>query len=536
MGFDGQAFFQSYLEGKTKQRTKYKDKATDELDRLEKSRPQLIALAKKKDELKGAARTTVSRLESYGATPDMIKAAVAEGPTGLSDLETALSKVVANKGLEFTKANVDAIAGITLDAKLTNVSVDALIDQTYGGAIDYKLGDYEGAQDLNWWQKLSGEGAMASMRKELDKTAVYDGKSLFDLDDYANSAAYNQVGGESFLTYNQPKFFGVGDVGKARIEINTVINENNALNTNLAQAKKLRDDIERAESLLNATEAPTNEAEVRKTITDNKLLLEANLVQRKDILDREVKPFLDTQVAGYYEDTYMDLMGTSIDGYVGLPGYHNSFRSGVVESGVPDTIKEVNNNNKIEKVELGETGLKLLDTNLEIKDSEGNSIIRNSGVFLKPIDESKGLYIFKAANGDVHIYNNKEGVIYPEGYTERYLNNTNVPQSIIDIVNTFSGVKASVDKPEVTAMKDAMAEITYAEWFALIEKMNKAKGKNAKAVKTKIAKELKEKGLPLTAQEMEDIGGKDLFKSATEVVTESEPFVPRRKRKKRGDN
>ena len=534
MGFDGQAFFQSYLEGKTKQRTEYKERATTERDRLEKSRPQLIALAKKKDELKGAARTTVSRLESYGATSDMIKAAIAEGPTGLSDLETALSKVVANKGLEFTKANVDAIAGITLDAKLTNVSVDALIDQTYGGAVDYKLGDYEGAQDLSWWQKLSGEGAMASMRKELDKTAVYDGKSLFDLDDYANSAAYNQVGGESFLTYNQPKFFGVGNVGNARIEIQTVLGDNNALNTNLAQAKKLRDDIERAESLLNATEAPTNEAEVRKTITDNKLLLEANLVQRKDILDREVKPFLDTQVAGYYEDTYMDLMGTSIDGYVGLPGYHNSFRSGVVESGVPDFVTNTNTTSTFNK-ELQENGRTLLDNSLEVKDNDGNFIKRNSDTTLVPLDESQGLYMFKASNGDVHIYDFNEDEIFSVNNTNEYLSVPNIPTNIIDAVNKFSGKKVPVDKPEVTAMKDAMAEITYAEWFSLIEKMNKARGKNAKAVKTKITKELKEKGLPLTAQEMEDIGGKDLFKSATEVVDAKEPFVPRKSRRRGGN-
>lgn len=522
MGFDGKAFFQSYLEGKTKQRTDSKDRATTERDRLEKSRPQLIALAKKKDELKGAARTTVSRLESYGATSDMIKAAVAEGPTGLSDLETALSKVVANKGLEFAKANVDAIAGITLDAKLTNVSVDALIDQTYGGAIDYKLGDYEGAQDLNWWQKLSGEGAMSDMRKELDKTSVYDGKSLYDLDDYANSAAYNQVGGESFLTYNQPKFFGVGNVGNARIEINAVIGDNNALNVNLAQAKKLRDDIEGAESLLSAAEAPTNREEVIKTLANNKALLEANLTQRKDILDREIKPFLDTQVAGYYEDTYMDLMGTSIDGYVGLPGYHNSFRSGSEE-------EEQNDANMLTPLrdytkDLEEKGRTLLDTNLEIKDSEGNSIIRNSDVFLKPIDESKGLYIFKAANGDVHIYNNKEGNIYPAAYTERYLNTPKVPQAIIDIVNKFSGKK-----------KKATLSITYTDWLALIEKMTKARGKNAKAVKAKIAKELEEKGLPLTVQEMETLGGVDLFKPANEVVTKEETFVPRKNRRRGGN-
>ncbi len=531
MGFDGQAFFRSYLEGKTKQRTEYKDRAMTELDRLEKSRPQLIALAKKKDELKGAARTTVSRLESYGATSDMIKAAIAEGPTGLSDLETALSKVVANKGLEFTKANVDAIAGITLDAKLTNVSVDALIDQTYGGAVDYKLGDYEGAQDLSWWQKLSGEGAMASMRKELDKTAVYDGKSLFDLDDYANSAAYNQVGGESFLTYNQPKFFGVGNVGKARIEIQTVLGDNNALNANLSQAKKLRDEIELTESNLKATTDASQRKESQKVLSKLKLELDANLVQRKGILDREVKPFLDTQVAGYYEDTYMDLMGTSIDGYVGLPGYHNSFRSGVVESGVPDFVTTTSTFNR----ELQENGRTLLDNSLEVKDNDGNFIKRNSDTTLVPLDESQGLYMFKASNGDVHIYDFNNDEIFSVNNTNEYLSVPNIPTNIIDAVNKFSGKELPINKPEVTAMKDAMAEITYAEWFALIEKMNKAKGRNAKAVKTKITKELKEKGLPLTVQEMEDIGGKDLFKSSTEVVTENEPFVPRRNRR-RGTN
>ena len=528
MGFDGQAFFQKYLEGKTKQRTDNKERAMAERDRLEKSRTQLISLAKKKDELKGAARTTVSRLESYGATPDMIKAAVAEGPTGLSDLETALSKVVANKGLEFTKANVDAIAGITLDAKLTNVSVDALIDQTYGGAVDYKLGDYEGAQDLNWWQKLSGEGAMASMRKELDKTAVYDGKSLFDLDDYANSAAYNQVGGQSFLTYNQPKFFGVGNVGNARIEIQTVLGDNNALNSNLAQAKDLRDQIELTESNLKATTDESQRKDSRKVLAKLKLELDENLVQRRGILDREIKPFLDTQVAGYYEDTYMDLMGTTIDGYVGLPGYHDSFRSGVVESGVPDTITSITSTTQ----ELKPNAITLLDNSLEVKDNDGNFIERNSDTTLKPLDESKGLFMFKAANGDVHIYSRENDEIYSVANTKEYLSIPNIPTNIIDAVNKFSGKELSIDKPEVIAMKKAMSEITYAKWLALIEKMNKAKGKNAKAVKTKITKELKEKGLPLTMQEMEVIGGIDLFKSATEVVIDQEPFVPRKKNRR----
>ena len=304
--------------------------------------------------------------------------------------------------------------------------------------------------------------------------------------------------------------------------IHTVIGDNNALNVNLAQAKKLRDDIEGAESLLSAAEAPTNREEVIKTLANNKALLEANLTQRKDILDREIKPFLDTQVAGYYEDTYMDLMGTSIDGYVGLPGYHNSFRSGSEE-------EEQNDANMLTPLrdytkDLEEKGRTLLDTNLEIKDSEGNSIIRNSDVFLKPIDESKGLYIFKAANGDVHIYNNKEGNIYPAAYTERYLNTPKVPQAIIDIVNKFSGKK-----------KKATLSITYTDWLALIEKMTKARGKNAKAVKAKITKELKEKGLPLTVQEMETLGGVDLFKPANEVVTKEETFVPRKNRRRGGN-
>tara|TARA_R110001632_G_scaffold3563_3_gene15778 strand:+ start:1574 stop:3172 length:1599 start_codon:yes stop_codon:yes gene_type:complete len=532
MGFDGKAFFQSYLEGKTKQRTDSKDRATTERDRLEKSRPQLIALAKKKDELKGAARTTVSRLESYGATSDMIKAAVAEGPTGLSDLETALSKVVANKGLEFAKANVDAIAGITLDAKLTNVSVDALIDQTYGGAIDYKLGDYEGAQDLNWWQKLSGEGAMSDMRKELDKTSVYDGKSLYDLDDYANSAAYNQVGGESFLTYNQPKFFGVGNVGNARIEINAVIGDNNALNVNLAQAKKLRDDIEGAESLLSAAEAPTNREEVIKTLANNKALLEANLTQRKDILDREIKPFLDTQVAGYYEDTYMDLMGTSIDGYVGLPGYHNSFRSDVVESGIPDTIKDGNNNKKIEKVELGENGLRLSDSSLESKDSAGNVIITNSDFTLVPIEGSTNLHMFKAANGDVHLFDLKDDIIYSVQQTKSFLNSSEIPNKVKDSIIKFSGVSDSVEK---TPMQEAMSTITFGDWEKKIKIINSKSRVIKESKKKELREELEALGLPLSIEQMKNAGGKSLFKKGNTSTNEElsdEAFVPRQVRRK----
>ena len=47
--------------------------------------------------------------------------------------------------------------------------------------------------------------------------------------------------------------------------------------------------------------------------------------------------------------------------------------------------------------------------------------------------------------------------------------------------------------------------------------------------------ELKEKGLPLTVQEMETLGGVDLFKPANEVVTKEEPFVPRKNRRRGGN-
>ena len=323
-GMDVQAFLTGFLGEKARQITKRKDKAEEEIDLFKRNRDTYIQAAEERKQLRSNADLLVNRLKNYGVTDDMIAAAAAEGPNGLTDLSRTLSTAVNKQGLKFVQDNIGMYVDATVDKTAfgENLDINTILDQAYGIG-SYEAGDYKPTQEYGFFDKLFGKNAMDEAYAELDKEPVWDGMSLYDLRQYAQGKAYKDVGGDSYITYKSPLVFSPDDVSGEVIELNRIKNTVEA-NEDYIQAeadiKEARDNIEKF-SAFKDSDDPAN-----KGLYDSAVqALELAQDRKSQLLSQFLDPYLEGRIGTYTGDTYLMRMGTSIDSLFGIPGYSEKF-------------------------------------------------------------------------------------------------------------------------------------------------------------------------------------------------------------------
>ena len=190
-GMDVQAFLTGFLGESARQITKRKEKAEEEIDYFKRNRDQFIQAAEQRKQLRANAGTLANRLKDYNVSDEMLAAAAAEGPTGLTDLHRTLQDASRKHGLDFVKDNIGLYVDASVDkaALGEDFDINTILDQAYGiGA--YESGDYKPTQEYGFFGKLFGKNAMDSAYAELDKEPVWDGMSLYDLRQFAQNKAY----------------------------------------------------------------------------------------------------------------------------------------------------------------------------------------------------------------------------------------------------------------------------------------------------------------------------------------------------------
>ena len=323
-GMDVQAFLTGFLGEKARQITKRKDKAEEEIDLFKRNRDTYIQAAEERKQLRSNADLLVNRLKNYGVTDDMIAAAAAEGPNGLTDLSRTLSTAVNKQGLKFVQDNIGMYVDATVDKTAfgENLDINTILDQAYGIG-SYEAGDYKPTQEYGFFDKLFGKNAMDEAYAELDKEPVWDGMSLYDLRQYAQGKAYKDVGGDSYITYKSPLVFSPDDVSGEVIELNRIKNTVEA-NEDYIQTesdiKEARDNIEKF-SAFKDSDDPAN----KKLYDDAVQALELAQNRKSQLLSQFLDPYLEGRIGTYTGDTYLMRMGTSIDSLFGIPGYSEKF-------------------------------------------------------------------------------------------------------------------------------------------------------------------------------------------------------------------
>ena len=323
-GMDVQAFLTGFLGEKARQISKRKEKAEEEMDFFKRNRDQFIQAADQRKQLRKNAGTLVNRLKDYGASDDMIAAAASEGPNGLTDLSRTLSTAVSKQGLDFVKENI----GLYADASVDKVSlgedydINTILDKAYG-INSYAAGDYKPTQEYGFFDKLFGKNAMDEAYAELDKEAVYDGMSLYDLRQFAQSKAYNEVGGDSYIKYLSPMVFSPDDISSEMVELNRVQSQYESQPEFVAA----EDGIEKAkENIAKYTDADGNVINGFETqLQDAKKSLQENMAARDAVIAKYLDPYVQGRNATYAADTYLLRMGSFLDTMTGTENYAQRF-------------------------------------------------------------------------------------------------------------------------------------------------------------------------------------------------------------------
>jgi len=323
-GMDVQAFLTGFFETTAENIKKRKEKAEDEIDYFKRNRDAYIEAAEQRKQLRDNAGILVTRLKNYGVTDEMIAAAAAEGPTGLTDLSRTLSTAVNKQGLKFVQDNLGMYVDATIDKTAfgENLDINTILDQAYGIG-SYQAGDYKPTKEYGFFDKLFGKNAMDEAYAELDQEPLYDGMSLYDLRQYSQGKAYKDVGGDSYITYKSPLVFSPDDVSGEVIELNRIKNtveSNEDYIQAEADVKQARKDIEKYDAFKDSDD-PAN-----KALYDNAVkALELAQNRKSDLLSQFLDPYLEGRIGTYTGDTYMMRMGTSIDSLFGVPGYSEKF-------------------------------------------------------------------------------------------------------------------------------------------------------------------------------------------------------------------
>ena len=351
-GMDVQAFLTGFLGESTRQITKRKEKAEEEVDYFKRNRDQFIQAAEQRKQLRANAGTLANRLKDYNVSDEMLAAAAAEGPTGLTDLHRTLQDASRKHGLDFVKDNIGLYVDASVDkaALGEDFDINTILDQAYGiGA--YESGDYKPTQEYGFFGKLFGKNAMDSAYAELDKEPVWDGMSLYDLRQFAQNKAYADVGGDSYIQYKSPLVFSADDVSSELLEINRIkatVEEQEDYVTAEATIKERQKEIQ-AYTNADGTAKQGYEAKVENA----KRSLETAQATKDRLLSQFLDPYLQGRMDTYAADTYMKRMSTAIDSIFGVTDYVSKFSMTDEDTAAPAPAATVTTE-KTAKVEKGD--------------------------------------------------------------------------------------------------------------------------------------------------------------------------------------
>lgn len=323
-GMDVQAFLTGFLGESARQITKRKEKAEEEIDYFKRNRDQFIQAAEQRKQLRANAGTLANRLKDYNVSDDMLAAAAAEGPTGLTDLHRTLQDASRKHGLDFVKDNIGLYVDASVDkaALGEDFDINTILDQAYGIG-SYESGDYKPTQEYGFFGKLFGKNAMDTAYAELDKEPVWDGMSLYDLRQFAQNKAYADVGGDSYIQYKSPLVFSADDVNSELLEISRIKNTVEEQEDYVAAEATIKQAQKDIQKYRNAD--GTAKEGFEQQLQDAENSLETALATKDRLLSQFLDPYLQGKIDTYAADTYMKRMSTAIDSIFGVTDYVSKF-------------------------------------------------------------------------------------------------------------------------------------------------------------------------------------------------------------------
>ncbi len=331
---DWQAFATAFLTDTAGYINERKDKAEAYADEQRAQKERSLQQLSRKKQMMSSAQSIAASLKEQGATEELIRAAIASGPTGLTDLNRKFQAAVTQFGPNFASDNpelVNAIASTSATPEMLGMSgdnmttLDDFMRNTYGLAAP-TTGSYE-ATETNLFGRIMGYGAKDRARAELDREMGGEGYSIYDLNEAARAAEYTSLVPGANVQYGAPNVFTPENMVDESMEYQRIISSLESTDQYATLVAK----AERAQTLIDKLEKYEDQGAglsdkdldqlnaARDVLTDSR-----SQMQR---LRADAMQDIVTQRSGaYMGDSYFDVMGSTIDRLVGDPAFTTALR------------------------------------------------------------------------------------------------------------------------------------------------------------------------------------------------------------------
>ena len=192
---DWQAFATGFMNDQTQRIQARLVKSSDYEDKLRDDAEKSKALFGKRKLLVDQAIARSQNLKKLGVSDEQIAAAAASGPEGLFNFADEIQAYAKKTGkTKFIKSELDALIEtpeLLKEDLGDDFKINKFLRQTYGMA-DPSLGSIE-TEDRNFLQKALGIGGREAVRARLDEDAYFEGYSIMDINELANSQAFTDL-------------------------------------------------------------------------------------------------------------------------------------------------------------------------------------------------------------------------------------------------------------------------------------------------------------------------------------------------------
>lgn len=326
-----QAFAEAFLNRTSDEIRKATEEAQKYRDKLSEDAEKGKTLVQRRRAVADQAKGLANQARANGATDAMIDAALAAGPTGLTDLNANLAKIRQTMGSRWTPEA--AQNAVELPEGFTGIegTLDEKINATFGLKTS-GVGSTEAPQ-RSFLQKLFGAGDRQAIRAEMDAEASHSGMSTLDLTELAQQNEYQSLAGGTFMDFVMPKVFNPEDATSEVIAYNRI--RDTAMDTaktsqGYADLKAKLDAAKSATPMPNTPEARAQEQEIaRLTEQLNDYVRTAG--------NQALESYVRDRASVFSGGGYLEAMGNTIDKTFGIEGVAAGIRNDVYGTPEDDT-------------------------------------------------------------------------------------------------------------------------------------------------------------------------------------------------------
>ena len=208
MGFDWKAFAGGAMSRTSEILREKKTEAEQYKQKQEELAERNIATISRRNAAVNKVMGLTNMLTSKGVSEEQIQAAIATGPDAIVKLADKVQAAVElNGGKPLGESDVEAMINLPEDFSPVDMELDEYIKRSYG-AFAPKVATSE-QPELSFWDKLTGDGAMAKAKQSLRNEAIYEDMTAADINAMARQDDYNAIIPSTFATFTDFKTFNV---------------------------------------------------------------------------------------------------------------------------------------------------------------------------------------------------------------------------------------------------------------------------------------------------------------------------------------